>query len=454
MANDPEKHTRICIIGAGPGGLATAEALRERGYTHIDILEKQNRVGGQALTAHYRGKNQQDFLYELGSLQPLSAKVGVIRKLMQRYHLHTGRTITTSKPAYFKLYSLQKRQAIIDFSKFTFGQKLNIKTAALLLHDLSKLYWILFKYRKLAKPGFTVLPERTIQELGMPFEQWLDAQKFKLIGEDLKCMYGTMLTFSNGELKEEMPAIKLVKFILETLKFPARYSNGSYKPMREGYQELWRRVANNHHVILNAQVKSITRLNGNIHVTYNDKSVYYEKLIISCPANQISKFLDVTPEEQAIFSKVRYNPGWRCGMLARNFPHDAAYAFLEPYVQKHYPPCIAAIVPEALVDDEGTWLYSCVFSHNKSADFQSTLKTAEKMLKEQFNADIIEWLNCVFWQEYSPYFHFNDIKEGIYNKIENLQGKNNTYYVGDIISGGTHSIVSSYAYALVKRFFS
>jgi cation diffusion facilitator CzcD-associated flavoprotein CzcO len=38
-SHNNDKNLRIAIIGAGPGGLATAEALAEHGYKNIEIFE-------------------------------------------------------------------------------------------------------------------------------------------------------------------------------------------------------------------------------------------------------------------------------------------------------------------------------------------------------------------------------------------------------------------------------
>ena len=46
-----DKNTRICIIGAGPGGLMSALTLRRLGYNHITVLNKDARhIGGQCRT--------------------------------------------------------------------------------------------------------------------------------------------------------------------------------------------------------------------------------------------------------------------------------------------------------------------------------------------------------------------------------------------------------------------
>ena len=47
---------RICIVGAGPAGIATAHELAGRGYRNVTILEKADRVGGLCLSEGFEGR--------------------------------------------------------------------------------------------------------------------------------------------------------------------------------------------------------------------------------------------------------------------------------------------------------------------------------------------------------------------------------------------------------------
>jgi phytoene dehydrogenase-like protein len=48
---------RICIIGAGPGGLSAAYFLKRRGYKNVTVLESTGRVGGKCLSLNYGGRS-------------------------------------------------------------------------------------------------------------------------------------------------------------------------------------------------------------------------------------------------------------------------------------------------------------------------------------------------------------------------------------------------------------
>jgi hypothetical protein len=443
-----DKNAHIGIIGAGPAGLAAAEALREQGYKQITILEKSGRAGGMALSLTYSAAADKKVVYELGSMQPLSS--GVLKKLIKRYDLHLGKPNTSHAVMYAKIYSLIQHQPLINFSQHKLGYPLSYLWP--LLRDGSKFLALLYKYRKLAKPGFTNLSEKYLAELSIPYPLWVDQQKFKLIGELLKFIQ-VVATFSNPEFKDQVPALGVLKLFYQLIRFPQRYINGSFKFIKEGYQELWNRVAKQHQVIFNAVITGVIRNEGKVTVKLvDDRTLIFDKLIITCSPLQAKKFLDVTEEEKYIFDRVLYFPGWRVAFLARNLPHDSFYSFYEPYMNKGYGPCLQTFYPEGQVDKD-TWLYSSMFSLNKNEPLEPLLAQAEKLLQEEFHGKDIQWLNRMYWPEYTPCFNCEDTKNGIYDKFEALQGKNNTYYMGGTISGSSHATVIEYAYDIVKKLF-
>jgi phytoene dehydrogenase-like protein len=57
-----DKDRKIAIIGAGASGLAAAYFLKKKGYSHITLFEKSDRVGGCCQTAVWEGRP-----YELGA---------------------------------------------------------------------------------------------------------------------------------------------------------------------------------------------------------------------------------------------------------------------------------------------------------------------------------------------------------------------------------------------------
>lgn len=72
---------RIGIIGAGISGVTAAYQLAKKGYTHITLLEKSDRVGGKCHSIEYKGKT-----YEMGTLIGLPTYKHTI-ELMREFDL-------------------------------------------------------------------------------------------------------------------------------------------------------------------------------------------------------------------------------------------------------------------------------------------------------------------------------------------------------------------------------
>lgn len=389
--------------------------------------------------------------YEIGSLQPISSPI--LFRLIKKYGLHIGKQISSNSKVdtlYLKLYSIDKHRSIIDFTSHQFGFPFN--QALSLFADTVKLFYYFIRYRKLSQPGFN-LPQFLLNELSVPCDEWVNKRNFKLLSVPLKMLDVTM-TMGNTDAKSKVPMIMLMKLFLQATKWPPtrlRYLNGQHKLIREGFQELWNRVAKQHHVTFGAQIKSIRRDNNKIAIELAEKTIEFDKLIITCSLTQASHFLDIK-EEKTLFDKVQYSPGWRVAFLAKNLPHDAVYSFLEPYLKKNYGPFIQGFYPEGQIDDH-TWLYSAGISLSENIDIDPYLKKTEKFLFDEFKGEVIQWISTAFWPEYVPHFTSEEVKNGIYQKLERLQGIKNTYYGGGSFAGQTHATVVEYSYALVDKYF-
>ena len=76
------KTTRIAIVGAGPAGLTAAVRLKELGYDHVKVFEKQSRVGGKCATVTIDGRN-----YELGAAITGRTTYRIVNRLVKDHKL-------------------------------------------------------------------------------------------------------------------------------------------------------------------------------------------------------------------------------------------------------------------------------------------------------------------------------------------------------------------------------
>lgn len=464
------KNLKIAIIGAGPAGLSTAEFLKEKGYTNCVVFEKSWRVGGQSLSiscdpiALSRELNPQatpfqtsKLVYELGSVCPLSSHI--LLGLFKKYKLRLGKKNLGKRQRQKKLipvivYSTRTRETILDFSKHWLG--VSIKHYPKLFHDIFKLVKITFRYKQLRDPGYTQISSLQQTELSVPFEQFIDAQNLKFLGEPLKILYGIMSTLGDRKKIKSFPTLQAIKFLHQNLRFPLRYINGFVQFAREGYQTLWKQVAKQHNVVLGAQIHQIIRSEepGQPAVTLKfeeGEPQYFDKLIVTpCPTD-MAKIMDWRDEERSIFEKVLSSQGWRIGFVGKGLPHSGIYVFLEGYTNSDYSPFLKGFNPEGQIDKD-LWLYSAFLGDTPHLD-EAHLQSVADFLHEQFGGTVVKWLESAYWPHYVPHFSCEDTQSGIYHRFEALQGKNHTFYVGELISGSTHATVVDYTQSKINEFF-
>ena len=444
------KASKIAIIGAGPGGLSAAEALKELGYHEITVIEKLNRPGGMSLSFSYPAEKGNEVIYELGSLQPTYSKY--FHALIKKNNLHIGKNNTSDKEdeVKIKMYSLKEHRAIVDFKKYHFG--FPFKQLIQALPQGLRFFYYLLKYYRLNQPGYDQIGQEHLTKLSIGYEEWLTEKNFKSIDVVLR-MLGSIATFSNPSSRQFVPLVANIKVFLNLMGPPTTYINGTLRYFKEGYQELWNRVAKNHDVIFNAKISKVERNEKNVKIFLENKVLEFDKLIVTCSLTEALTFLDASAEENLLFSKVHYAPGWRAAFLAKNMPHDALYALIDPYLDNPTAtPSIQSFYPEGQIDEQ-TWLYSSMFNLNKDEDIKPLLEKADTLLKSEFGATEIKWLNSCYWPDYVPYFLGQDIKEGIFQKLERLQGQHHTYFLGGTLSGSAQAVVVDYSYDRIKKFF-
>ena len=442
-----DKNIKIAIIGAGPGGLGAAERLKELGYNNITIFEKSSHAGGMVLSEEYLAPSGKKIIYEMGSIQPTKSKP--LHNLFKKYQVEIKKELDHRSVLNIKVYSLEKNKAIADYRKYLIGYPLS-KIVGVTI-DRIKLLFGLLPFFKLVKPGFSNLDPALLDKASMSFEEFIDTLNLSSIKDELK-VAGSVVNFSNPKIKNELPIIVTAKILFNIIQIPQRYVNGKVVMIGDGYQSLWLKAAKSHNVIYDANIESIERNEKGVKINFNHQAMQFDKLIVTCSLTNALKMLDATPIEHQLFEKVRYCPGWRVAFVAKNLPHDALYALVEPYFNENHPPVLQSFYPEGKID-ENTWLYTGFCNSSDPAAIEEIKVNTASLLKKYFNVSEIEWVNQCYWPEFGPFFSREDVKKNIFHQIDSIQGVNNTYYLGGTISGGTNAVVVDYSYARIDEFF-
>src|SRR5262249_824087 len=142
------------------------------------------------------------------------------------------------------------------------------------------------------------------------------------------------------------------------------------------------------------------------------------------------------PEERAIFSRIVTNDYRVVAASVEGFPSDARYTF----------------IPENIARREGEEPMF-VYKRWKDRDVRLFYSFGGDVARvEAFARRLGAKVTRVHREKavrYFPHFSTRDIRAGVYERLESLQGARRTYYTGEIFDFSTVESVSAYSRALV-----
>lgn len=446
---------RIAIIGAGPAGLYAAEALREAGIGDVTIFEKQARVGGMALSRVYECQSGKQIVYEVGSAQPFGSKrlFRLIKELGLHLGVDLGEDYKVGPAGRFRFYSVRRQDYVADFYKHHLnGQPLRRQVS--LMRDVFRFVPWLWRYRKLVKPGYAHSFPTDLA--GLSEDDWIRKQDFRVMAPLLKTLFSaTVSGCMHDKASDPRSMLHSMKNFLYGLKPPLRYTVGLFQPVREGYQEILNRLAKRHRIVTQATITSIKRSARDVTIRVNDTTQVFDYVIVACPPKNLFDVMDMSPAEVALFERIRNYPTWRACFLARGIPDPrSAYVYSDQAEFPDAPPGPSALSCHGLVSGTGVdalRLYCCMLGHDKVNGIDEVLKYSANLMRDTFGAYDVTWIDKVFWPQFNSHFSLPDIKEGVYEQLEAMQGGNRTFYTGEYASGNSHAMVMDYGHELATR---
>jgi hypothetical protein len=426
----PHKTLRIAVVGAGPSGLTAADTLQQEGYTNVTVFEKNNRVGGKVYS--YRNGSQ---VSELGAVFA-SPDYKLVLGLADKYGIP------------YQAYD--SNQAILDENgvKQSAQTFLTSKYTTLQIIGATVAYGAaLTLFTQIQQNGFAWL----LPDLDLPFDQFAAKYGFTPIAELVRSI---MVGFGYGYY-ETAPAANFMKLIGWLVKIGGSQGlqQATYYTFPTGYQSIWEAVAQHLDVRLNSTVTAITRrgaLDGGSRVTLtiNGRDNYdFDVVIISAPLNRVGSFMTLTDDEQALFSQVQTERYVVSLFLATGLATNEALFF-------H-----GNARPER-INHVDVWANrdaaNPVYVGYQIADPQIPLAQVTATLADdvagqggQFGGALLQQE----WVDYFPHVSTQSMQNGFYEKLELLQGRNNTFYVGGSLSFETVEHSARYAQSLVQKNF-
>jgi hypothetical protein len=238
------------------------------------------------------------------------------------------------------------------------------------------------------------------------------------------------------------------------------------RSFRFGFQRFWERVAWDLNVRLNVSIQSITRSGEGIDVVYSHPvqqlneqithvadQAHFDYLIVACPpiSENLQQFLTLSDEEASLLERVRYIPYAVASFEVAGVTLPQRVAFHLPLPQRGSP----MVIYQAHADNELMSFY---------ARLRHTPPTSEDELL--LRAHIERYVAALGgrlaaeddWHSYDAWLYFKhvsaeDMRAGYFERWEQLQGAQRTYYTGGLFDFDFVEGIVQYSRRLVETHF-
>ncbi|CAL5352523.1 unnamed protein product [Camellia sinensis] len=431
-------NTRVGIIGGGPSGLSAAYALSKLGYTNVTVVEKYHTVSGMCESADIEGK-----IYDLGG-QVLAAN-----SAPTIFHL--------AKETESELVELDSHKlALIDCST---GKYQDIQVADDYVSVISLTLELQEKAKDSGRIGVHAVSDLASDSTSV----FLEGRGFKSVPKSVAYGY----TASGYGFVQDMSYAYIHEFTRTSMA-------GKIRRFKDGYMRFWQKISEALpiEVRCNTEVLAVRRSSCgvSIDVKSNDRDVEvmeFDKIIISgsfpfkigktyrspqCLAEDENHVMDYSELEKDLFSRVQTIDYYTTVLKIRGLEHlPVGFYYFDEFMDD--PATIGnPVAMQRFYAETDIFLF---WSYGNSADIMGTRVTELAMDAVKNMGGIVEKVVLQRRFKYFPHVNSQDMKEGFYDKVESqLQGQQNTYYVGGLVAFELTERNSSYAIALVCKHFA
>ena len=461
-----DKNVRIAIIGGGPAGLSAGMYLEQKGYENYVIYEKTDHVGGKCHSPHMNGKR-----YEMGAIMGVPSYYAVHDvelfagvshadgpKLHRTYRLPNGKVDTRFDKTLFNIPHLLRLKSQIK----KFGEILETKYKG---YDICG-------HRGVSEgryEGYAVTPGRepvsgvnpNLKDLALPFNKFVELNGVPLVKE---IWVQPFTSFGYGYF-DEIPAAYVLKYLdFQTMM---NFVNVNLWTWKEGTQSIYEALDRKlkHPALLNSKITKIVR---------GDKVTITAPLQVGTINNPVAQgldsYLDVTDKERELFSKIDYERYDTMAFITKEeaYPEASFYVvdnmtpetlghgmvFYMRWANEPDQPLVSYVLRKHKDPNESVEAYKA----RKELEYDKTQKTVLEDLDKLGIAPVKENGKDKIVYEmqsyYFPHVFSEDYANGWYEKVEGMQGENNTFYAGEVMSFGDMDETIEYSRDLVERFFN
>lgn len=411
---------KVAIIGGGLSGLVIAEGLQQRGYKNVTVFERDNRVGGKLYTIWYKGKS-----YEFGALFCLPSQK-YLKALMKRFN------IKIDGPSLLRVNYDSNGNKIMQIPKEVLSD---------LVQELHRLPDVLAGYTSLKKINIDNIED----PLMLPFSKWCEINQLRV----LKSVYSHYFTSYGLGDTDTVPALYVLRILnydnlMSFMELPefSTWKNGICSLIECLKMEI-------KNIRLDQNVTKISLLKNKKLCVHTDFDVLeFDQVVITSPLNTFSDLYDEDHEMKQFLSSIEYE-------------HFNVYAFIAEKVPKRCGCVLENLSIEKrghiilwnsrwdLIDGEELIM---VYAYNNSENSKaSSLKIIENdLLKLNIKNPRLYQFKC--WQ-HCPHVDTSVLQNGFYKKMESMQGKNNIFLAGEIMSTVSMENCIQYSNYLIDKYF-
>lgn len=412
------KDSKIAVVGGGLSGLVIASGLVKKGYKNVTVLERENRLGGKLHTIWYKGNS-----YELGGIFGLPVQKN-LKNLMKEFN------IKIDGPNLSRVNYDRNGKKIMQIPKAELGN---------FLEEVDRLPEVLEEYKSLGDISI-----RNIEEgLMLPFSAWCDIHKFGVIKKIYTHHY---TSYGLGDI-DTVPAL----YVLRILNFDAAMSFmefPEYLTWKHGVSSFIERIGQTlDDLRLGHKVNKIS-FDGKVIVHTQFGELEFDGIIITAPIEQFpSVFHDRDNDLKELLRHIKYQD-YNVYAFAVDKLLKGSGCILENLDKKNKG---HILIWNSRWDTDNESLLT-VYAYNQP---DSSRAEALKIIKEdllrlgiknprlhQFKS----WRQC-------PYVEPEGLKEGFYDKMEAIQGRENVYIAGEIMSTATMEKCIRYSKYLLNKYF-
>ncbi|KAL2486015.1 4-coumarate--CoA ligase [Abeliophyllum distichum] len=432
-------NTRIAIVGGGPSGLSAAYALCKLGYNNVTVLEKHHTVSGMCLSVDIEGK-----IYDLGGQVLAASSSPTIFHLAKE----TGSDLEEMD---------SHKLALID--SFT-GKYQDIKVADDYVSAISLTLELQDKAKKSGRIGVHAISDFASDST----PAFLEDHGFKSVPKSVAYGY----TASGYGFVQDMPYAYIHEFTRTSMA-------GKIRRFKGGYMSMWQKISESLpiKVLCNTEVVAIRRNSSgvNFKIKQNDgnlTSLEFDKVIISgsfpfkngrtyrspsqMPEDAENEILDFSELENELFRKVQTIDYYTTVMKIKGLEHmPVGFFYFGEFMDD--PATIGnPVAMQKFYSDSNIFLF---WSYGNSANIKGPEVTQLAIDAVKRMGGEIEMVNLQQRFKYFPHVESKDMKGGFYEKLETeLQGQQNTYYIGGLMAFELTERNSSYSMGLVCKHFA